>query len=179
MYPKKPHRFAGGLLLRSGERFVPSMAFDNSGDAGRLGWPVPACEDPLVECDVCGRSMWRWPVPPTAWEEEIWSCSWCHAATHVGGEWFEISRPPYLPPGMRWGNAVAVGLASGVSHAFGIFDKTLCGIQETCMSPSDHWWLPGREDACGACREVADVIDDRWPQTMRGEGARVSVARRL
>ncbi|MFI1191651.1 hypothetical protein [Streptomyces californicus] len=80
---------------------------------------------------------------------------------------------------MRWGNAVAVGLASGVSHAFGIFDKTLCGIQETCMSPSDHWWLPGREDACGACREVADVIDDRWPQTMRGEDARVSVARRL
>ncbi|MER8089876.1 hypothetical protein ACIO6T_34470 [Streptomyces sp. NPDC087532] len=46
--------------------------------------------------------MWRWPVPPTAWEEEIWSCSWCHAATHVGGDRFEISRPPYPPMELRW-----------------------------------------------------------------------------
>ncbi|WP_261992737.1 hypothetical protein [Streptomyces sp. adm13(2018)] len=80
---------------------------------------------------------------------------------------------------MRWEKAVADGLASGASHAFGIFDKTLCGIQETGMSPSDRSWLPERADACGACREAADVIDDRWPQTMRGENARVSVARRL
>ncbi|GHJ97917.1 hypothetical protein SNE510_74360 [Streptomyces sp. NE5-10] len=97
-----------------------------------------ACEDPPVECDVCGRSIWRWPVPPTVWEEEIWSCLWCHAATHVGGEWFEITRPPYLPLRMRWEKAAADGLAPGVSHAFGIFDKTLCGIQEAGMSPSDY-----------------------------------------
>ncbi|MET9934849.1 MULTISPECIES: hypothetical protein [unclassified Streptomyces] len=132
-----------------------------------------------MECDVCGRSMWRWPVPPTGWEEEIWSCSWCHAATYVGGEWFEISRPPYLPLVMRWEKAVADGLASGVCHAFGIFDKTLCGIQEAGMSPSDYLWLPEREDACGACREAASLIDNRWPLSMRSEDARVSVARRL
>ncbi|MEW1905478.1 hypothetical protein [Streptomyces sp. NPDC086147] len=96
----------------------------------------------------------------------------------MGDEWFEISRPSYLPLGMRWEKAVADGLTAGVSHAFGIFDRTLCGIQETGMSPSDHWWLPEREDVCGACREAADVIDDRWPQAMRGENARVSVARR-
>ncbi|MFJ3505479.1 hypothetical protein [Streptomyces sp. NPDC090135] len=57
----------------------------------------------------------------------------------MGDEWFEISRPSYLPLGMRWEKAVADGLTAGVSHAFGIFDRTLCGIQETGMSPSDHW----------------------------------------
>ncbi|MEU1371378.1 hypothetical protein ABZ454_35335, partial [Streptomyces sp. NPDC005803] len=102
-----------------------------------------------------------------------------YAATQVGGEWFEISRPLYLPMEMRWERAVADGLAGGVSHAFGIFDKTLCGIQEVGMSPSGHWWLPERENACGACREAARVIDDRWPHAMRGEDARVSVTRRL
>lgn len=123
--------------------------------------------------------MWRWPVQPAVPQEEIWSCSWCHAVTHVGGEWFEVSRPPYLPVGTRWGRAVTDGLPADVSHAFGVFDRTLCGIQIAGMSPSDHWWLPERENACSACREAAGVIDDRWPQEMRGEDARVSVARRL
>lgn len=144
-----------------------------------MGPRTEACEDPPVECDVCGRAMWRWPTLPTVWEEEIWSCSWCYAATHVGGEWFEVARPPYLPMSMRWERAVADGLPADVSHAFGIFDRTLCGIQQVGMSPSDHWWLPERENVCGACREVAGVIDGRWPQAMRDEDARVSVARRL
>ncbi|MFE4013784.1 hypothetical protein ACFXP1_28655, partial [Streptomyces sp. NPDC059112] len=126
------------------ERFGLARVLGNWRDAGRLGRPVLACEDPPVECDVCGRSMWRWPMAPTVWEEEIWSCLWCHAATHVGGECFEISRPPYLPMGMRWERAVVDGLAANVSHAFGIFGRTLCGIQETGMLPSDHWWLPER-----------------------------------
>ncbi|MFH8882016.1 hypothetical protein [Streptomyces californicus] len=80
---------------------------------------------------------------------------------------------------MRWEKAVADGLASGVSHALGIFDKMLCGIhQQAGMSPSDYSWLPEREDACGVCREAASLIDNRWPRSMRGEDARVSVARR-
>ncbi|WP_266811805.1 hypothetical protein [Streptomyces sp. NBC_01433] len=128
---------------------------------------------------MCGLTMWRWPVRPTVREEEIWSCSWCYAATQVGGEWFEISRPPYLPMEMRRERAVADGLAVGASHAFGTFGKSLCGIQELGMSPSDHWWLPEREAACGACGEAAGVINDRWPQAMRGEDAPVSVARQL
>ncbi|EDY64986.1 hypothetical protein ACH46N_20340 [Streptomyces pristinaespiralis] len=132
-----------------------------------------------MKCDVCGRAMWRWSVPATAWEEEILSCSWCHAATYVGGDWFEISRPPHLPVGARWERAVAAGLPVGVSHAYGTFDRTLCGIREASMSPSDHCWLPERENACDACREAAVVMDDRWPQAMRGKGARASVARRL
>ncbi|WP_331747040.1 hypothetical protein OG365_39590 (plasmid) [Streptomyces sp. NBC_00853] len=80
---------------------------------------------------------------------------------------------------MRWETAVADGLPASVSHAFGIFDRTLCGTQAGGMSPSDHWWLPQRENACGACRKAAGVIDGRWPQAIRGDGARVSVARRL
>lgn len=104
--------------------------------------------------------MWRWPVRPTVREEEIWCCSWCYAATQVGGEWFEISRPPYLPMEMRRERTVADGLAVGASHAFGTFGKSLCGIQELGMSPSDHWWLPEREAACGACGEAAGVINE-------------------
>ncbi|GAX57594.1 hypothetical protein SO3561_09164 [Streptomyces olivochromogenes] len=122
--------------------------------------------------------MWQWPVPPTEWHEEIWSCSWCYAATHVGGEWFEIARPPYLPMELRWERAVANGLPADVAHAFGIFDRTLCGIQEVGMSPSDYGWLLERENACDACHEAAMVIDERWPQTMSSDDARVSVARR-
>ncbi|MET7981714.1 MULTISPECIES: hypothetical protein [unclassified Streptomyces] len=114
----------------------------------------------------------------TAWQEQIWSCLWCHAATHVGGGRFEIVRPPYLPMKMRWERAVADGLSADVSHAFGVFDRTLCGIQEDGMAPSGYWWLPERERACSACREAAVVIDERRPQAMRGEDARLSIARR-
>ncbi|WP_074991645.1 hypothetical protein [Streptomyces misionensis] len=131
-----------------------------------------------MECDVCGRSMRRWPAPATEWEEDIWSCSWCHATTHVGGKWFEIARPPYMSMEMRWERAFADGLPAEVSHAFGTFGATLCGIQEADMSPSDNLWMPERDNACSACREAAVVIDDRWPQAMRGEDARVSVVRR-
>ncbi|GGR65831.1 hypothetical protein GCM10010282_68620 [Streptomyces roseolus] len=130
-----------------------------------------------MDCDVCGGVMWRWPAPPSQWEQEIWSCSWCHAATHVGGEWFEIARPPYLPMETRWERAVADGLDTDVSHAFGAFDKTLCGIHLSGMSPSDYLWVPDRENACAACRAAAVIIDERWPQAVRGKDARVSIAR--
>ncbi|MFF2642001.1 hypothetical protein ACFVUB_19415 [Streptomyces niveus] len=82
--------------------------------------------------------------------EELWSCSWCHAATHVSGEWLEIARS-YLSAETRWERAVSDSLRADVSHAFGIFDRTLCGTWEAGMSPSDYLWLPEREDACGAC----------------------------
>ncbi|GGU01894.1 hypothetical protein GCM10010272_53760 [Streptomyces lateritius] len=76
---------------------------------------------------------------------------------------------------MRWEEAVADGLSSDVSHAFGAYDSTLCGIQNAGMTPADYWWLPERENACGDCRSAASVIDGRRPQAMRGENARVSV----
>ncbi|MGW6841397.1 hypothetical protein [Streptomyces sp. NPDC054958] len=80
---------------------------------------------------------------------------------------------------MRWERAVADSLPADVAHAFGIYDRTLCGLQVAGMSSSAYWWLPERENACGACREAAGAIDDRWPQAMRSEDARVGVARRL
>ncbi|KYG51832.1 hypothetical protein AWI43_31240 [Streptomyces sp. WAC04657] len=133
-----------------------------------------------MECDVCGRAMWRWPALLAVTHSEIWSCSWCHATTYMGGEWFEVVRPPYLPVQMRWDLAVGDGLSADLSHAFGSSGRTLCGIQEAGMSPSfDHKWESERGDACGACREAAGVIDGRWPRARRGEDARVSVTRRL
>lgn len=93
--------------------------------------------------DCVWTATWRWPVPRTAWEEEIWSCScsWCRAAAHVGGEWFELARPPN-PRERHWEGAVADGLSDDVSRAFGIFRRTLCGIQEAGMPPSGYGWLP-------------------------------------
>ncbi|MEU5580506.1 hypothetical protein AB0I84_17615 [Streptomyces spectabilis] len=100
-------------------------------------------------------------------------------APNLPDEGLAIGFQPYLPVEMRWERAVADGLPLDVSHAFGIFDRTLCGVQQVGMSPSDYGWLPQLGNACRACREAAGVIDDRWPQAMRGEDARVSVARRL
>ncbi|GII54462.1 hypothetical protein Pth03_28510 [Planotetraspora thailandica] len=136
------------------------------------------CEDQIVECDVCGRAMRQWPIQPNQFQEQIWSCTWCYAATHVGGEWFEVSRPPYMPVDMRWERAVSDYLPPDIAHAFGFFDRTLCGIESAGMSPSDYLWFPERPNACHACREAADLIDQRWPQSMRDIDARVSVRRR-
>lgn len=36
------------------------------------------------------------------------------------------------------------------------------------MSPSDYGRQPQRESACGACREVAEAVDERWPEAVRG-----------
>lgn len=132
-----------------------------------------------MECDVCGRSMLRWPLEPNRWAEESWSCCWCFAATHVGGEWFELSRPPYAYPDRRWETAIAEGLASDSVHAFGSFETTLCGIEFPGMSPSDYIWLPDRPSACSDCRKTALVIDERWPRELRDEQARTSIVKQL
>ncbi|MCX4870067.1 hypothetical protein OG694_40030 [Streptomyces sp. NBC_00906] len=78
---------------------------------------------------------------------------------------------------MRWERAVADGLPTDVPNAFGIFDKTLCGIQETGMSPSDHRWLPEQASACGACREAAGGlgIDAQSGAVVDGLGAAAGV----
>jgi hypothetical protein len=132
-----------------------------------------------VECDVCGREMRKWPLPPSQWQDEVWSCSWCYAMTSVGGEAFEIARPPYMPVDMRWERAVADELPADVAHAFGSVDRTLCGLERSGISPSDHLWFPERGEACDACRQAAEVVDERWPRNMRGTDARVSVSRRV
>ncbi|MFG2716474.1 hypothetical protein ACGFX2_39055 [Streptomyces goshikiensis] len=99
--------------------------------------------------------------------------------THVGGEWFEISRPPYAPVDRRWETALAERLPPDPAHAFGSFENTLCGIELPGIGPSDYLWLPEHLNACGACREAAVVIDERWPRELRDDHARISIAKRL
>ncbi|MFF4830031.1 class I SAM-dependent methyltransferase [Streptomyces sp. NPDC001312] len=78
-----------------------AIGFDQSADMvrharARLRPSTQVCRHNLDGSTGCPT------LHPTAWHEEIGSCSWCHTATHVGGEWFEIARPPYLPMEMRW-----------------------------------------------------------------------------
>ncbi|MFI1154700.1 hypothetical protein [Streptomyces sp. NPDC020817] len=98
---------------------------------------------------------------------------------HVGGEWFELSRPPHAPPDRRWETAIAEGVAPDSVHAFGSFETTLCGIELPGMSPSDYIWLPDRPGACSGCRKAALVIDERWPRELRDEHARTSMVKQL
>lgn len=121
--------------------------------------------------------MRQWLLEPSQWAEETWCCSWRYATTPVGGEWFAISRAPYVPMDGRWERAVADDLPSDTAHAFGFFTKTLCGIESAGMSPSDYLWMPKRSNACGACREAAAAIDERWPHEMRGSDARISAVK--
>lgn len=76
-----------------------------------------------------------------------------------------------------WASDAAMASAGDRVDAFGFLGRTLCGIQEADMSPSDTLWMPERDNACSACREAAVAIDERRPLAMRGEDARVSVAR--
>ncbi len=132
-----------------------------------------------MECDVCGRSMWRWPLDSNPWVEETWSCSWCYAVTMVDVGRFELCRPPYAPADKRWERADGEGLPPGSVHAFGSFEKTLCGIEFPGLSPSDYFWFPERRDACGECWAAAVTIDERWPRELRGAHARTGIARQL
>ncbi|MFF1360715.1 hypothetical protein [Streptomyces sp. NPDC058297] len=81
--------------------------------------------------------MRQWPVPPTERHAGIWFCSWCYAATHVGGEGFEIARLPYLPMEMRWERAVAHGPPPAVAHAFGIYSDLMAQGEDLGVSRSD------------------------------------------
>lgn len=100
--------------------------------------------------------------------KEAWLCRWCYAWTELGTGPGDVSRPQYQSMNLRWERADAEELPSDVSHAYGCFGTTLCGIQQDSMSPSPYPWMPGWEDACQACKEAAVVIDQRWPLEMRG-----------
>ncbi|MER6304014.1 hypothetical protein ABT247_31280 [Kitasatospora sp. NPDC001539] len=108
------------------------------------------------------RGDWALPV------RERWSCSWCHAWTELGHGPAEVSRPCYEPPEWRWERAESESLPVVTSHAYGYFGATLCGIRQDGMHASPYYWLPGRADACPACREAAVVIDRRWPTDPEG-----------
>ncbi|MFD3537870.1 hypothetical protein, partial [Streptomyces sp. NPDC058664] len=128
-----PH-FRPGQHLK--ERFVPEEVFGKSHGVSGLGPHMEACEDAPVECDVCDGRCGDGQRCSAVTHSEIWSCSWCHATTYMGGEWFEVVRPPYLPVEIRWNLAIADGLPADLSHASGNSGRTLRGIQEAGMSPS-------------------------------------------
>ncbi|MFE3205736.1 hypothetical protein [Embleya sp. NPDC059237] len=125
-------------------------------------------------CDVCGTPMVSERVGSGP-GEEVWCCPWCFAFTYVGGEYFAVCRPPYLPVRMRWERAVADGLADRPVHAYGAFRATLCGITRMDLSASAYPWPHRWESACVTCREAAEAVDARWPAGMRHGEARASV----
>lgn len=125
-------------------------------------------------CDVCGHQMRRLSITSNQHQDEEWLCSWCYAVTVVGPGQQEVSRPAYMPMNLRWERAVAEGLPADISHAYGYFSATLCGIRRDGMSPSPYPWIPGWANACQACKDAAAVIDQRWPLEMR-EGNRLQI----
>ncbi|MDG4809166.1 hypothetical protein O7634_20650 [Micromonospora sp. WMMD1120] len=140
-----------------------------------------------MTCDVCGHEMRRKPVsaPPTDGAvpvRERWFCRWCYAWTELGHDPGEIARPQYEPMTRRWERARSPELPEDVGHAYDVayahegVGATLCGIRDDSVSASPYPWVPSRPDTCPACRDVATVIDGRWPVEMRGSGKRIHPA---
>jgi hypothetical protein len=118
-------------------------------------------------CDVCGHEMRQLPTGPGQGQDEDWLCSWCYAMTTFGSAPGQVLRPDHLPVHLRWEQAESDELASDVSHAYGFFETTLCGIRRSGMAPSPHLWGSRRPNACESCKEAAAVIDQRWPLEKR------------
>jgi hypothetical protein len=121
--------------------------------------------------------MRLWPEPATPWFDAMWACPWCFATTYVGSAQWEIERPIYMPADMRWEQAMAEGTRFSVAHAYGSFRRTLCGVERPDLYPTDYPWQPKSEGACDECWHTALTIDERWPPSMRGIEARISIKR--
>lgn len=121
-----------------------------------------------MTCDVCGHEMRQVPTADSR-VKEAWVCPWCYAWTELGTHPGLVSRSWYEPMHLRWERAHVAELPADVSHAYGYFGTTLCGTQQEGMLPSPYPWVPDGDDACPDCREVAIVIDGRWPVEVRGE----------
>jgi hypothetical protein len=119
--------------------------------------------------------MQRQPIPSSKWTEEIWSCPWCHADTALGGEHFEVSRPPYVEIEHRWVRAYSYELFNNVGHAYAGQNQTLCGIKHSDISGTPWPWHHPRGNPCPDCFATAVVIDARWPTDKRGHSDRHSV----
>lgn len=121
-----------------------------------------------MTCDVCGHEMRQVPRADSR-VREAWVCPWCYAWTELGAHPGLVGRSWYEPVHMRWERTDAAEPPAGVSHAYGHFGATLCGMQQEGVVPSPYPWGPDWDDACPECREAAIVIDGRWPVDVRGE----------
>ena len=119
-------------------------------------------------CDVCSHLMRRPATERSGQPVEDWVCPWCCASTLVGAGTGEVSRPAYRPVNLRWERADGEELSDHVSHAYGYFGRTLCGIHRAGITASPSPWIPEWSDACRACKEAAVVVDQRWPLNIRG-----------
>ncbi|GHK05610.1 hypothetical protein SY2F82_74070 [Streptomyces sp. Y2F8-2] len=121
-----------------------------------------------MTCDVCGHEMHQVPTADPRVKEQ-WFCPWCHAWTMLGAHPGLVSRPRYLPVHVRWERADSAELPADISHAYGHFGTTLCGLRQDGIVPSPYPWVPEWDDACPGCKEASVVIDGRWPVDVRGE----------
>lgn len=126
-------------------------------------------------CDVCGHEMRRLSTESDQGSGEDWLCSWCYAMTILGANARQVLRPDYMPMHLRWEGVESAGLSSGISHAYGYFKMTLCGIHREGLIASPYLWGSNRANVCQACKDAVVVIDKRWPLSMR-EGGREEVA---
>jgi hypothetical protein len=130
--------------------------------------------------------MRQMPVrePRMWWDKAVkerWFCPWCYAWTEFGYDPREVSRPQYgyIP----WELAESPQLSEDVTHAFDVAyaysangsGATLCGLTHEGLTTTPYLWNSDGVCACEACKEVAAVIDTRWPVEMRN-GNRVSPA---
>lgn len=101
---------------------------------------------------------------------ERWFCRWCYAWTELGYGTGEVLRPQYQPMYGRWERADSAELPDDVTHAYGYFGTTLCGVRHDGLTASPYLWVPHAPDACQDCKAAAAVIDERWPPELRDGG---------
>ncbi|MFJ1755022.1 hypothetical protein [Kitasatospora sp. NPDC088134] len=120
-----------------------------------------------MSCDVCGRAMERWDVPPGRWWRECWECGWCRAKVTRHGPGLTVSRQPYVPWDLRWERACSDLLPDAGRHAYSGRGRTLCGIERPDLagSPYGGWGYDAEE--CPDCRSEALAVDARWPAELR------------
>lgn len=122
-------------------------------------------------CEVCGHDMRLVRVvqdQPVV--QEYWVCSsWCYALITVYDRGKGVSRVPYAPIDSRWEEAKAE-VPDDLSHAYGHFGVTLCGVKCEEGRPLPYLWFSKSDKSCSECRDAAIVIDSRWPLDKRDLG---------
>jgi hypothetical protein len=78
-----------------------------------------------------------------------------------------VSKQLYASIDVRWEQATAEDPDDDVSHAYGYFGVTLCGVKCERGLPLPHLWIAEANESCSKCRDAAIVIDSRWPLDKR------------
>src|SRR5215472_15564939 len=123
-----------------------------------------------MKCEVCGHDMRLcYVVEGQPVLREYWVCSWCYALITVYDGGNCVFRVPYGPIDLRWEQAIAED-QDDLSHAYGYFGVTLCGVKGKDGRPLPYLWSSKSDESCSVCRDVAIAIDERWPLDKRDLG---------